>query len=146
VVWLALDPGEVASGDPLALNPLKLILSFAIHMATLAWIGAFLRRVAANDRWFAGVVHVQIACIVIELAAIVVQAARGVESHFNYATAFVRATFTTMGLGVAVMSLSFVAMLVGLARRPVGSPLALSGLYTAIFLYATGRSTRSRPC
>jgi hypothetical protein len=124
-VWLALDPREVPSGDPVALKPLKFFLSFTIHVATLAWIGGLLRRAAANDRWFAAVVHVQIVCIVVELAAIVVQATRGVESHFNYATAFDRAMFTAMGLGVAVMSLSFVALLVGLARRPGGSPLAL---------------------
>lgn len=124
VAWMATDPRTLPSGDPVALKPLKFALSLGLHAATIAAIGVWTRRAAAQDGWFAAGLWIQIAASLLEIAVIALQAARGVESHFNNVTDFDRLAFGLMGLGVIGLNIGFALMLIGLFARPAGPGLA----------------------
>jgi hypothetical protein len=88
-----------------------------VHLLTLAWL-ARLDRGADEPlhRSFAAGLWLQIAAAVVEWGCIVVQAARGVHSHFNYASFFDHAVFTIMGRGTAVLLTDMVLCAWGISR------------------------------
>src|SRR5690606_13184510 len=78
-VGLALDPRTVL-GDPVWLKPAKFAASISIYTFTLAWVFGHLRahvRTRRVVRWMT------VAAMLIEMAIIGGQAARGTTSHFN---------------------------------------------------------------
>lgn len=133
----ALDARTLPNGEGVWLKPIRFALAFAIHAATLVWLAALTNRAPLGDRLFAASAWLQIAVILIELICIVVQAARGVPSHFNYATAFDRAIFTIMGLGTIGLFAGFAMIAVGLLRRP-GAPLASAAVTIAMVFAMLG--------
>ncbi len=116
VVFAALmlvDP-RVIEGAPAWLKPLKFAVSTAIYSATLAWVLRFLpdwprlaRRAGAVTAWV----------FVVEVALIVVQAARGTTSHFNTSSLLDGAIFSVMGAGIAAQTVAAVAVTVALWRQ-----------------------------
>src|SRR5690606_2901110 len=82
-VGLVLDP-RVIGGAPAWLKPAKFAASTALYSFTLAWLLGWitgrprLRRIAS---------HLTAVVFVLEVGLISLQAARGVTSHFNGATA-----------------------------------------------------------
>jgi hypothetical protein len=100
LVMQQLDP-RLVGGVPTWIKPAKFGASIALTAPALAWIlaqmPASLERRAHRAGTLVGV------ALLVELAIIVIQAARGVPSHFNNATALDGALFTLMGLGVIVL-------------------------------------------
>jgi hypothetical protein len=99
LLGLAVDP-RLITGAPAWMKPLKFAVSIAIYGATLNWMLAFIPerpRLVAAISWgvFLG--------FGIEMALIVMQVLRNTTSHFNVATAFDAAVFTTMGAVIAGM-------------------------------------------
>lgn len=114
---LALDPRALDNGDPVWLKPIRFSLAFAVHLLTMVWLARLGRGVGEPlHRAFAVGLWLQIAAAVVEWLCIAVQAARGVHSHFNYATFFDHAVFTVMGWGTAVLLAGMVACAWGVAR------------------------------
>jgi hypothetical protein len=117
VALLALDARALDNGDPVWLKPIRFSLAFAVHLLTMAWLARLGRAVDEPlHRAFAAGLWLQIAAAVVEWLCIAVQAARGVHSHFNYATPFDHAVFTVMGWGTAVLLAGMVACAWGVAR------------------------------
>jgi hypothetical protein len=107
----------VDNGDPVWLKPIRFSLAFAVHLLTMAWLARLGRAVDEPlHRAFAAGLWLQIAAAVVEWLCIAMQAARGVHSHFNYATPFDHAVFTVMGWGTAVLLAGTVACGWGIAR------------------------------
>ncbi|MGE0592288.1 MAG: hypothetical protein AB7G23_11445 [Vicinamibacterales bacterium] len=110
-LWL--DP-RLVTGAPAWLKPAKFAASTGVFMLTLAWVFTWLpgwprlRRVAS---WTTAVV------LVVEVAIIGLQAARGTASHFNMATPFDGVLFGIMGTGIALQTLASVAVAVALWRQ-----------------------------
>src|SRR4051812_42726962 len=78
VVGLAADP-RIITGVPAWLKPAKFALSIAIYSFTLAWIFSLIPEWTRTRRtvgWTTAVV------LVLEMAIISLQAARGTTSHF----------------------------------------------------------------
>src|SRR5262245_2494005 len=78
-VGLAVDP-RIVTGAPVWLKPAKFAISIAIYSLTLAWIFTLIPEWAKTRRivgWTTTVV------MMLEMAAIAVQAFRGTASHFN---------------------------------------------------------------
>jgi hypothetical protein len=99
LLGLAVDP-RVVTGAPAWMKPLKFAVSIAVYGATLHWMLTFIPdrpRLVAAISWgvFLG--------FGIEMALIVMQVLRNTTSHFNVATAFDAAVFTTMGAVIAGM-------------------------------------------
>jgi hypothetical protein len=97
-----LDPRTLDSGESVWLKPIRFCLAFGVHLLTMLWIGRLSTACRRADAAFALGLWLQAVTVIVEMACIVLQAVRGVHSHFNYATPFDRGVFTVMGLGTAV--------------------------------------------
>lgn len=114
---LALDSRTLDNGDAVWLKPIRFSLAFAVHLLTMAWLARLSRGDAQPlHRAFETGLWLQVTAALVEWLCIVVQAARGVHSHFNYATRFDHAVFTVMGWGTAVLLAGMVACAWGVAR------------------------------
>jgi len=135
-VLLALDPRTLDNGDPVWLKPMRFSLAFVVHLLTLVWLARLGRGVGEQlHPAFAAGLWLQIAAAVVEWACIALQAARGVHSHFNYATFFDHAVFTVMGWGTAVLLAGMLACMWGVARshaHPVLRRLVLGAQALAV--------------
>jgi hypothetical protein len=113
VIAMAVDPSRIL-GAPRWLKPAKFASSSAIYAFTLAWIFTLLpdrRRLTAIVGGITAVV------LVLEVGIIDVQAARGVTSHFNVATALDATLFSIMGLAILVLWVAAVVLTVALFRH-----------------------------
>ncbi len=112
-------------------KPLRFALSLGVYAVTMAMASQWLRARTHIPcwRWLSPVL---IGFLVFELTWIVVQAVRGVDSHFNERTAFEALMFSLMGVGAAVLSLG--VLWLGLAA----SRLALTATSSVTRLIALG--------
>jgi hypothetical protein len=110
------DP-QIITGAPAWLKPLKFAVSFSIYTFTLAWMLAVLpRRSRLGERMGT----VLVAVIVIELAIIAGQAARGQMSHFNDTSPFNSILFRIMGVSVAVLFAAHIVVGIVALRQRIG--------------------------
>ena len=110
---------------------LRFALSLGVYAVTMAMAAHWLlaRSRVPGWRWLSPLV---LGALVFEMGWILVQAARGVDSHFNDRTAFEDLMFGLMGVGAGLLSLG--ALWLGL----VGSRLALTTLETNDRVIALG--------
>jgi len=116
LILLAVD-GRQILGAPVWMKPAKFAVSIALLAPTLAWIIAQMpgRRVRAGGTVMAGVAA-------LELVIITVQAARGVPSHFNNATALDAGLFATMGAAITLLWIVELLITVQAFRQQFESP------------------------
>jgi hypothetical protein len=81
-------------GENVWIKPIKFLVSVALYLWTLAWFLAYLER---PRRLLQTIAWATAGLMVIELACIIFQAARGHTSHYNDATPLDAAIFNTMG-------------------------------------------------
>jgi hypothetical protein len=118
LVMMAIDP-RVVGGAPAWLKPAKFAISTAIYALTLAWLFTFLPARSQLTRivgWGTALI------LVVEVALIDLQAARGMISHFNVATPFDIAVFSVMGGAIAIAWGLSIALAVALFRHPFADP------------------------
>ena len=111
---LVADP-RVISGAPAWLKPAKFAISTAIYAITFAWIFTYL---TAWPRLARIVGATTAGVLVLEVASIAAQAARGTTSHFNVGTPLDAVVFGVMGIGIVVQTLAAIAVAVALWRQP----------------------------
>lgn len=112
LVGLAVD-SRVVTGAPVWLKPAKFAASFAIYTLTLAWAFSYLRdwrRVRAVAGWTTAIV------LIVEMAIIAAQAARGTTSHFNFSTPLDEGLFAIMGAAIALQTLTSMGAAIALWR------------------------------
>ena len=115
---LAVDP-RVIGGAPAWLKPAKFAISTAIYALTLAWLFTWLparTRLTRIVGWGTALI------LVLEVALIDVQAARGVTSHFNAGTPFDMAVFSVMGTAIVGAFGLALALCVALFRQRFADP------------------------
>src|SRR5215212_1451464 len=113
LLGLVVDP-RVITGASAWMKPLKFAVSIAIYSATLLWMLTFIPdrpRLVAVISW--GV----FLAFGIEMTLLVTQVLRNTTSHFNVATSFDAAVFTTMGAAIAGLWLLNAIVAFLLARR-----------------------------
>jgi hypothetical protein len=118
LVGLAIDPRMITDA-PAWLKPLKFSMSGAIYVATLAGLLSCLDQHRRPAVWFA---RLSTILLLLEVAGIDMQAARGVASHFNVATTFDRTVFGLMGVTIAVVWLAGFGILASLWREQFANP------------------------
>ena len=134
-LWLDL---RVILGAPAWLKPAKFAASTAIYMVTLTWMFGYLPewpRLRRRVGWLtAGV-------LVLEVAVIVLQAARGTTSHFNVGTPLDAVLFAVMGIGILVQTAASVVVAVALWRQPFADRAFGWALRLGIVISILGAST-----
>jgi hypothetical protein len=126
-------------GAPRWLKPAKFAVSTAIYAFTLAWIFTYLPdrpRLTRRVGWITAII------LVMEVAIIDLQAARGTTSHYNVATALDAALFGAMGNGILIAWIAAITLTVALFRhrfadQPFGWALRL-GMLLTVMGQATG--------
>jgi hypothetical protein len=98
VVLMQVDPRTV-TGVSAWLKPLKFFVSTIFYLWTIGWLSGLLRDADTPVRFISGTLA---AVMTAEMFLIVLQAARGVPSHFNFTTAFDGAVFSAMALLIVV--------------------------------------------
>lgn len=133
LLW-AIDDRQVM-GINTWIKPSKFMFSLALYLWTIAWISEYIQR----PRWaIKTVTWIIFVVIVLETACLLIQAGRGTTSHYNAATDFDQAIFSSMGVFIGIDMLMTVAILFML-RKP-STALSLAYLWgirlgIAIFLY-----------
>jgi hypothetical protein len=109
MLLIAPSDGRTVMGINPWIKPMKFAISIAIYLFTMAWILGELPMLEKVKRRINGVLA---GTLVIEIVLITMQAARGVTSHFNQATAFDMAVFATMGtvIVINIMAAAYVAV------------------------------------
>jgi hypothetical protein len=79
------------------IKPIKFFISIAFFLWTVA---VYLRYLKGHSKLSAVLTWGFIVIFIIEMIAIVMQAARGTTSHFNHATVFDETVFTIMGVSI----------------------------------------------
>jgi hypothetical protein len=105
---------RIITGVPAWLKPAKFAISTAIFCGTLAWL---YRYISVWPRFVAAMGWVIAAVLVLEVAIIDFQAARGTTSHFNVGTAFDGLLFSIMGAAIGILWLASVGVLAALFKQ-----------------------------
>jgi hypothetical protein len=143
-IWL--DP-RIITGMPAWMKPAKFAISTAIFSGTMAWIFGFVkiwpRTMIATGRLLA-------LMLIVEVAIIDLQAARGVTSHFNVSTPLDGILFGVMGVSIGILWITTVIVMVALFREPFadrswGWTLRLAMLITVLGSASGGLMVRATP-
>lgn len=137
-VAAVLDP-RTLMGEPVWVKPLKFSVSIGLNGAALLWLA---RRSPASP-FVREATLLSALGLAVEQTLIMLQAARGVRSHFNTDTAFDGAVFAGMGASLAGgVGIATVALAVVFALRPPQDPVltrvARSGLGLLLLGFAVG--------
>jgi len=111
IVMMSISPfdGREVMGINPWIKPIKFAASIAIYALTMGWL---LYELPLKERVNRLVSWSIASTLVIEIALITMQAARGVSSHFNDTTAFDSAVFAVMGASITfnIMVAAYVAL------------------------------------
>ncbi|MFK7800840.1 MAG: hypothetical protein AB8G95_04340 [Anaerolineae bacterium] len=109
LIGLVID-GRTVLGEPVWIKPLKFAISSVVYCGTIAWMMTYV----VNRRWVGRTIAGASAFfMVIEIACVVIQASRGVRSHFNFSTDLDAAIFGVMGLMItALWAVNFILIIV----------------------------------
>lgn len=88
---------RVVTGAPVWMKPAKFAVSIAIYSFTLVWLLGYVR---GRERLVRVVSVVTAVALFVEIFVIVLQAARGTTSHFNFATSFDAVLWVVMGAAI----------------------------------------------
>jgi hypothetical protein len=113
LLGLVVDP-RVITGAPAWMKPLKFAISIAIYGTTLLWL---LKFIPDRPRLVAAISWGVFLALGIEMVLIVMQVLRNTTSHFNQATPFDAAVFSTMGSVIAGLWVLNAIVAFLLARR-----------------------------
>ena len=143
-VWL---DSRVITGAPVWMKPAKFAISSAIYAGTMAWLLGY---VEVSPRLMRSAGNVIAWVLVLEVALIDIQAARGTTSHFNVATPLDFVLFGVMGVSILILWMASVAVMVGVFRqkfhdRAWGWTLRLAMLITVLGTLAGGLMVRPTP-
>ncbi len=105
---------RIITGAPAWLKPAKFAISTAIYGATIAWL---FRYITVWPRFLRAVAWTLSLVLILEVALIDLQAARGTTSHFNAGTPLDLALFGIMGASIAILWLASIGVLIALFRQ-----------------------------
>jgi len=120
VIGIFADP-RIITGAPAWVKPAKFAISTCIYAFTLVWLVRFVQ--AAHPR-LSSIINVVTAVIfTLEMAIVVLQAARGTTSHFNQTTPFDQTLYRTMAIGITFVWLATLLACILLLLQRFNSPV-----------------------
>jgi len=125
---------RVITGAPAWLKPAKFAISVSIYCFTFVWMLGFFEN---RPRLVRLVANVTAGSLIVEMAVIVTQAARGTTSHFNQTTTLNTALWFTMGAFIVLvwmmnLLLAIMLLLQRMRDRALAWSLRLGLLISAI--------------
>ena len=133
---LLVDP-RVVLGAPVWLKPAKFAFSIAVYCLTLAAVFESIPSFVRTRRTVGSLTAV---AMLLEMAIISGQAARGTTSHFNVSTPFDATLFAIMGVAIITQTVSTVAVAVALFRQRFEDPSLGWSLRWGVVLAIAGAS------
>lgn len=134
IAGMLFDPRTVLGASTWA-KTVKFTISVALYCGTLIWV---LSRITQRPRLVRFVGNATGALLLLEIAIISLQAARGVPSHFNYSTWLDSAMFMTMGAGITSMWVIDVIAFVLLMRERMQSRAMAAALRFGMLIALIG--------
>ncbi len=113
----AIDP-RTLNGVGVWLKPAKFLVSVGIFSLTMAWFWDYVRPERRDSRAMRRTARVLVAAATFELLYIALQAARGLDSHFNLSSAFHIAMYALMGIAAVALTATTLPLAWEIARRP----------------------------
>lgn len=113
----AIDP-RTLHGVGVWVKPAKFLVSVGVFALTMAWFWDYVRperRESLAMRW---TVRLLVASASFELLYIALQAARGLDSHFNFSSAFHIAMYAMMGVAALALTATTLPLAWEIACRP----------------------------
>jgi hypothetical protein len=136
LLGLVVDP-RVITGAPAWMKPLKFAVSIAVYGATLLWMLTF---IPDRPRLVAAISWGVFLALGIEMVLIVMQVLRNTTSHFNQATPFDAAVFSTMGNVIAGLWLLNAIVAFLLARRRFAEAPIVWGVRLGLIVGLLGKA------
>jgi hypothetical protein len=116
------------------IKPMKFAISIAAFLGTMAWLLYYLRE--SSPRAVRAISRTMAVTMAGEMVVIVMQAVRGVPSHFNQTSVFNGIAFSTMGVLIVLNTLAAMYALYLFYRRPVALPRAyLTGIRLGMVVF-----------
>lgn len=113
----AIDP-RTLHGVGVWVKPAKFLVSVGIFSLTMAWFWDYVRPERRDSRAMRWTVRLLVAAASFELLYIALQAARGLDSHFNFSSVFHIAMYALMGVAAVVLTATTLPLAWEIARRP----------------------------
>ncbi len=135
LIGLAVD-ARIIAGAPAWLKPVKFCLSTVIYLVSLA----FMTRTLPQTRVLRWATTGTSVILTIEVAVILVQAARGTTSHFNVDTPLDASIFAGMGVGIMLVWLASIALLWQHWRTPHPDRALALAFRVGLLLHIVGAS------
>ncbi len=126
---------RILTGAPIWIKPMKFAISSLLYTATLAWMLSYINGRTRLIKFLAGGITLALG---IEVALIVVQAFRGVRSHFNFATLLDERIFNAMGMLIMIVWLLSLVAAIFLLRQRLGNPAFSWGLRLGLLVALLG--------
>lgn len=126
---------RLITGAPAWLKPMKFAISTMLYCATLAWLLSYVQ----GRRWLVGTIGAVTAVgFFVELVIIVLQAARGVRSHFNMSTPLDSTLFNVMGMFVILIWLMNILAAVLIIRQDLPDKAFAWAIRLGVVITAVG--------
>jgi hypothetical protein len=129
---------RIITGMPAWLKPAKFAISTTLYCGTLAWL---FRYIDVWPRFVRAMGWVTSVVVILEVALIDVQAARGTTSHFNVSTPLDGTLFAVMGTMIALLWLASVGILVASFRQKFADPAWGWSLRMGLLITVIGSAT-----
>jgi hypothetical protein len=113
----AVDP-RTLQGVSVWLKPAKFLVSVGIFSLTAAWFWGYVRPERRESRALRWTARTLIASASFELLYIGLQAARGLDSHFNFSSPFHIVMYGLMGVAAVILVGTVLPLAWEIARRP----------------------------
>ncbi len=134
LVAMFLDP-KIITGVNGWIKPTKFLISATIYGATFLWLLSYVQR---GRRWTNLVGSVTGAALIIEIGLIIMQVVRGTTSHFNIATSFDGAVFSTMGALITLLAVMNLILAIWLLMQKLPDPVFAWGVRWGVLLSFVG--------
>lgn len=132
-----LDP-QMVLNEPAWIKPLKFSISIAIYCATISWMLSYIQK----PRWLVNTIATGTAFLLtVELGLIILQAVRGVRSHFNQTTPLDSTLYAFMGSLIMTLWILNLVLVVLLLFQRFEQPLLKWSLIWGIVIAILGGLT-----
>jgi len=133
-IGIVIDP-RIITGAPAWLKPAKFAISSSIYAWTFVWLLSFVR---GHRRLMWLITHVTAFALLVENIIIFGQAARGMTSHYNFATPLDASLYVTMALLIVLLwTMSLIAAIL-LIRQRLPDPVFAWGLRLGVLIAFVG--------